>query len=184
MRRATLRRNPHAEEAAHDPAVRRQRERLAFGAKHLKLIRLLNWKDSYMWQRLPAFIRVWSILILGLLLIIPFLYLSSHETSSSKSIQSTSSLSQNDGSAAPPVAANAPAPNPPAPTPTKPTQGSAQAPAKAQVMSHDHMTAAPAASPAQTVGQAAPKVASATLSGDAAAGKLVFRKCQACHSLE
>src|SRR5665213_151379 len=139
MRRATLRRNPHAEEAAHDPAVRRQRKRLACGAKHLKLIRLLNWKDSYMWQRLPAFIREWSILIFGLLLIVPFLYLSSHETSSSKSIQSTSSLSQNDGSAAPPVAANAPAPSALAPTPAKSEKGSAQAPAKDTVMSHENM---------------------------------------------
>src|SRR5665213_3882377 len=111
MRRATLRRNPHAEEAAHDPAVRRQRKRLAFGAKHLKLIRLLNWKVSYMWQRLPAFIREWSILILGILLIVPFLYLSSQEASSSKSTESTPSLSQNEGAADRPVAAIAPAPS-------------------------------------------------------------------------
>jgi len=136
-----------------------------------------------MWQRLPAFIREWSILILGILLIVPFLYLSSHETSSSKSIQSTSSLSQNDGSAAPPVAANVPAPSPPAPTPAKPTQVSAPAPTKAPAMSHEHMAAAPAAPPAQTVGQTTPKVASEAVSGDVAAGKLVFRKCQACHSL-
>ena len=45
----------------------------------------------------------------------------------------------------------------------------------------------PAAAPAQTNGQAeaAPKAAVvAAVSGDVAAGKLVFRKCQACHSLE
>ena len=46
------------------------------------------------------------------------------------------------------------------------------------------MAAAPAAPPAQTVGQTTPKVATAAVSGDVAAGKLVFRKCQACHSLE
>ncbi len=51
-------------------------------------------------------------------------------------------------------------------------------------MSHEHMAAAPAAPPSQTVGQTTPKVASAAVSGDVAAGKLVFRKCQACHSLE
>ena len=47
------------------------------------------------------------------------------------------------------------------------------------------MAAAPAA-PAQTIGQAAPapKTAVAAVSGDVAAGKLVFRKCQACHSLD
>ena len=39
---------------------------------------------------------------------------------------------------------------------------------------------------AQTSGQGAPAPtpAIAPLSGDVAAGKLVFRKCQACHSLE
>ena len=46
------------------------------------------------------------------------------------------------------------------------------------------MAAAPAAPPAQTVGQATPNVAPAAVSGDVAAGKLVFRKCQACHSLD
>ncbi len=46
------------------------------------------------------------------------------------------------------------------------------------------MTAAPAAAPTQTVGQTTPKVATAVISGDVAAGKLVFRKCQACHSLD
>ena len=50
-------------------------------------------------------------------------------------------------------------------------------------MSHDRMAAAP---PAQTSGQgaSAPTAAVAPVSGDVAAGKLVFRKCQACHSLE
>ena len=46
------------------------------------------------------------------------------------------------------------------------------------------MAAAPAAPPAQIAGQASPNVAPAAVSGDVAAGKLVFRKCQACHSLE
>ncbi|MGC1696990.1 MAG: c-type cytochrome, partial [Pseudolabrys sp.] len=151
-------------------------------AKQLKFIRSLNWKDSYMWERLPTFIREWSILILGILLIVPFLYLSFQEAPSSKSIASAPSLSQNDGPADRPVAANAPAPS--APTPAKPAQGSAQAPAKAPAMSHEHMAAAPAAPPAQTVGQTTPKVVSAAVSGDVAAGKLVFRKCQACHSLD
>jgi len=50
-------------------------------------------------------------------------------------------------------------------------------------MSHDRMAAAPAA---QTSGQgaSAPAAAAAPVTGDVAAGKLVFRKCQACHSLE
>ena len=32
-----------------------------------------------MWQKLPAFIREWSILIVGILLIVPFFYLASDE---------------------------------------------------------------------------------------------------------
>jgi len=50
-------------------------------------------------------------------------------------------------------------------------------------MSHDNMATVPAA---QTGGQAgpAPTAAIAPVVGDVATGKLVFRKCQACHSLE
>jgi nitrite reductase (NO-forming) len=48
-------------------------------------------------------------------------------------------------------------------------------------MTHNH--AAAAATP--TTGQSAPPAATpAALTGDAAAGRQVFRKCQACHSLE
>lgn len=123
-----------------------------------------------MWQRLPAFVRDWSVLIIGVLLIIPALYLTSQEASSSKSTASAPSLSQDDAPAGRPVA-NAPTPSVPTP---KPAQVSAPAPAKAPAMSHEHMAAAPAV----------PNVAPAAVNGDVAAGKLVFRKCQACHSLE
>ncbi|MGN6490335.1 MAG: copper-containing nitrite reductase [Devosia sp.] len=48
-------------------------------------------------------------------------------------------------------------------------------------MTHNHAAAAPAPTP----GQSAPPAATpAALTGDAAAGRQVFRKCQACHSLE
>jgi nitrite reductase (NO-forming) len=62
-------------------------------------------------------------------------------------------------------------------------ENSAQVSAKAPAMSHDRMAAAPAA---QTSGQgaSAPTTAAAPITGDVATGKLVFRKCQACHSLE
>ena len=107
-----------------------------------------------MWQRLPAFIREWSILIVGILLIVPLLCLSSFEASSPKSIASVPSLSHNDESASRPTAADAPIPSPelsspPAPTPAKTAQVSAQATAKAPAVSHDRMAAA---APAQTSG--------------------------------
>jgi len=139
-----------------------------------------------MWQRLPAFIREWSILIVGVLLIVPFLYLSSYEASSSKSTSSVATLGQNAAPAREPMTADASGPSAqpssiPAPVSIK--KSSAQTSAEAPVMSHDRMAAAPAA---QTSGQgaSAPAAAAAPVTGDVAAGKLVFRKCQACHSLE
>jgi nitrite reductase (NO-forming) len=141
-----------------------------------------------MWQKLPSFIREWPILIGGILLIVPFLYFSSFEASPSKSTEGVPSLNRSGESASRSAAIVSPAPSAepssrPAPTPAKTAPNSAQAPAKAPVMSHDSMTAVPAA---QTSGQAAPAptAAIAPVVGDAATGKLVFRKCQACHSLE
>ena len=141
-----------------------------------------------MWQRLPPFIREWPILIVGILLIVPLLYFSSYEASSSKSTASAPSLSRPDESASRPTAARAQAPNAepsssPAPAPAKTTPNSAQAPAKAPVMSHDRVAVTPAA---QTSGQRVPSPTTTTAPGigDIATGKLVFRKCQACHSLE
>lgn len=56
-----------------------------------------------------------------------------------------------------------------------------QAAQAAPPMTHNHAAAAPA----PTTGQSAPPAAApVTLTGDAAAGRQVFRKCQACHSLE
>jgi nitrite reductase (NO-forming) len=141
-----------------------------------------------MWQRLPAFIREWPILIVGILLIAPVLYFSSFEASSSKSTASAPSLSRDGESAGRPMAADAQAPSAeqslrPAPPPAKTAPNSSQAPAKVLDMSHDRMAAAPSA---QTSGQGvpAPMTAIAPVIGDVATGKLVFRKCQACHSLE
>ena len=54
-----------------------------------------------MWQRLPAFIREWPILIVGILLIVPLLYFSSYDASSSKSTASAPSLSRNGESSRP-----------------------------------------------------------------------------------
>ena len=139
-----------------------------------------------MWQKLPAFIREWPILIVAILVIVPLLYFSSYDASSSKSITNAPSLNRRGESAGQPTAANAPAPSAeqsirPAPTSAKATPNSAQAPAKAQ--SHDRVAAAPSV---QTSGQGtpAPTAAIAPVIGDVATGKLVFRKCQACHSLE
>ena len=47
-----------------------------------------------MWQKLPAFIREWPILIVAILLIVPLLYFSSYDASSSKSIANAPSLNR------------------------------------------------------------------------------------------
>jgi nitrite reductase (NO-forming) len=85
-------------------------------------------------------------------------------------------------SPAPSKTASAPAPAPSAANPPAPTQNAASAPA------HNHAAPANKQQTAQSAPQpAAPapaaKAAPAALSADAAAGRAVFRKCQACHSL-
>lgn len=136
-----------------------------------------------MWQKLPAFIREWPILIVAILLIVPLLYFSSLDASSSKPTASSPALSRNSEPARQATVADAQAPiakqssSPPPPPPTKTTPNSAQPHAKAP--SHERMAASPSA---QTSGQGTPAPTAAI--GDVATGKLVFRKCQACHSLE
>ena len=71
---------------------------------------------------------------------------------------------------APPAAPMAP------PAPAQQTAQAVQAPAPA---THDH-----AATPSTTGQPAAAAASQPTATGDAAAGRQVFRKCQACHSLE
>jgi nitrite reductase (NO-forming) len=135
-----------------------------------------------MWQKLSSLIREWWILIAGIFLIVPFLYLSSQEASSSNSIGSELWASLCDEFSGHPTVAHTPNAKPyatPASAP-KIVQNSAPAPAKTPAMSHDKKSA----TLVQTVGQTTSNAAPAAVSGDVAAGKLVFRKCQACHSLE
>ena len=138
-----------------------------------------------MWQKMPKFIREWPILIIAGLLFVPMLYLTASEGTSSK----TTSREPSTSEAPAPPSARAPsrqlAPAQPAAT---------LAPAAAPPMSHDHTVAA--ASVAQTTSQvprgASTEAPSATpivavppsVSTEVAAGKLVYRKCQACHSTE
>jgi len=84
-----------------------------------------------MWQKLPAFIREWPILFVAILLIVPLLYFSSLDASSSKPTASPPSLSRNSEPARRAAVADAQAPiakqslRPP-PPPTKTAPNSAQ----------------------------------------------------------
>src|SRR3954453_8342257 len=136
-----------------------------------------------MWQKLPAFIRSWPILIVGVVLILSLFYLASSPGPSSQS--SAAALSQNSEPAPvsrPKPALNATAARQVERTPAAPPAAppATQAPA----MSHEQMAAAPAATQTSEQGAPASKTEVGAVTGDVATGKLVFRKCQACHSLE
>ncbi len=128
-----------------------------------------------MWQKLPAVIRNWPILIVGVALIVSFFYFASSQGPSSQ--RSAVGLNHSGETASRPnpvpgVSAEKTA------AMTAPSPSSTQAPA----MSHERMAAGSAATSGQA--RSAPKTEDAAVSGDVASGKLVFRKCQACHSLE
>ena len=119
-----------------------------------------------------SFLRNWSILVVGLCLIIPFFYLAS-QSSPSQSTRAEASAS--DKSAEAPARA--------APGPLAAAQAPARPNSPTPAMSHQQMAVA---SPAQTGGQSASvsPAAPSILPADAETGRLVFRKCQACHSLQ
>src|SRR5689334_4835558 len=88
----------------------------------------------------------------------------------------------------------APSPQPPASAATPSPSGAASPPAQDHMQDHmaaEHTATTPSPSPTTdqspaTPASNAPPPASTTApaTGDAAAGRLVFRKCQACHSIE
>jgi nitrite reductase (NO-forming) len=167
-----------------------------------------------MWDTAADALRRWSILLIGLVLIFGGFWLGTLLYSSDSPQARVTSGPQNPASDSRQVAQrNAPLPDASpspypttknAPSPAKPppsheqkaapptaqqapaTQSAAQAPKRNG--GHDHTAQAnPAAAPASS-GQAPARPANAATSsangGDPAAGRLVFRKCQACHSLE
>ena len=159
-----------------------------------------------MWPKIALLLRNWAILVTGICVIIPSLYLASSQSSSSQS--KTSAISASDSAASLEAATQLPSLDPasmthleprsshamsgavtgpvqPVSIPTKTgQQAAAQSPAQAIAKSPE--PTASTAMPAQTSGQAMPttKPAVGPMTADAAAGRLVFRKCQACHSLE
>ena len=157
-------------------------------------------------------LRDWYIVVIAVFAILAGLYLASNPSMLSRSAThptgapSAQALQSNTTSQSAPVAAqtsNASVTElvrPPTPAsaaaPTQPaaqfgsstTQATGGTPSAGQptvASAHDHVMAA-AAPPAQTTAQAGlqePRM-TATVDGDAAAGRQVYRKCQACHSLE
>ena len=160
-----------------------------------------------MWPTLRERLQDWYILIIALCLIIGVAIFASHQNTRSqtpasventevKKPENSSQLKNADNPPEASVVQNSPQPassqSPELPAPsTKAAQSSsnngsdradsiAAANDQTPAASHDHTSTAPA--PSQTSGQGPNSPAAAA--GDAAAGRQVFRKCQACHSLD
>ena len=146
-----------------------------------------------MWQRLQAVVRDWFILIIGVLVIVPGFYVASLPSPSLPAASSAPLPAQPDNSSHSPPAAQNAQPNG-APGQSAATQRSGQtaqhtssaAPAATRTAaeSHTHAAVAPAPLPqTSTPAVAATGTPAAITGGDSVAGRQVFRKCQACHSL-
>ena len=136
-----------------------------------------------MWETARANLREWYIVIIGLCVIAGGFFLASHQSSSTApSLPLQTAQAQHPTASAKPSATTTKAEQIPQPiAPVAVTQ--IQVPvAQSSPSPANHHTGAHAA-PADTQ---TPSVAGMTPTGggDPVAGRLVFRKCQACHSLE
>jgi nitrite reductase (NO-forming) len=135
--------------------------------------------------RILARLREWFILVIGVVLIGGGLVAVAWQADTPPPPPSTQNASAEQPASANKRAAVKPAPTPP---PAAPAAAPKAAPAKPSgemahaAAGHDHGSAAKQ-QVAQNSAQAAAPPAPAALSGDAARGRAVFRKCQACHSL-
>jgi nitrite reductase (NO-forming) len=152
-----------------------------------------------MWEVARAKLREWYIVGIGLFLIAGGLTLAAHQNSPTPAVEQTAASVPEAASRTPQhpttAAMNAlPAPRAPA-APAVAAQPSAAVPRPAPATANVPQTAAPIPAPpahehvaaADTAPASAqtPQVSNAmdgALRGDAAAGRQVFRKCQACHS--
>jgi nitrite reductase (NO-forming) len=134
-----------------------------------------------MWTAIRANLSQWYIAGIGIFLIAGGLFLASHWSSSPAPV----AAAQDRQSPALEIAARASPPTLPAmpkatatAAPSAPSIQQPSAPASAPALDHS-MTQSMTTAQAQPASGAAP-----INGGDAAAGRLVFRKCQACHSME
>jgi nitrite reductase (NO-forming) len=149
----------------------------------------------WVWENARAKLREWYIVVIGLCLIAGGFFLASHQPSPSAALSVMAQVGKPPPGSQ--MAAPAPQPAPPATSATAKQTSSPPAPvASANVRepaaqpspppAHEHsMTHTTAAADMQTSAQAQPAAgAPPTAGGDPGAGRLVFRKCQACHSME
>src|ERR1700722_8536089 len=150
-----------------------------------------------MWEAARVKLGDWYIVVIALVLIGGGFFLASHQSSSTAPAAAGHSANpspapetaappqhQHQMAAAAPSATSTAAPNPASAAPAAPAK--APPPVAQQSSSDDHaamhkMAAAEPQAQAPTTSGAA---AAPPAGGDAAEGRLVFRKCQACHSME
>jgi len=169
----------------------------------------LSGKGWEMWADIKAILRSWSILLVGGCLILGGLVLAAGQATVPGSM-TPSSPEQNmqperqaaapppaetkkpaETRASPPAGSNAPAAaaksnsTPAAQAPAQPPHSAAAEPPAPPDRNRAQSSSPPAsAQTAQAQRPPTPVAAAANVSGDAAAGRQVFRKCQACHSME
>lgn len=158
-----------------------------------------------MWHTVTETLRRWTILLVGVVLLLggfvvgPALYPSGEAAPNTPTASTAHSPPEPQQQTTHNVASKAPAPDKPAPAPaateapgTASSGKVASAPPQQAASGHDRTAHATPAPPPITSGQSAPAaqpsapVAAAATggTGDVAAGRLVFRKCQACHSMD
>jgi nitrite reductase (NO-forming) len=165
-----------------------------------------------MWHTVTEALRRWIILVAGVILLLgglvggTALYPPGNATPKTQTASTDHSSPGPQRQAAHDVAPKQPAPGKPMPEHERAQSAPAASPETSRTASsgkmastqmqqaspaHDHMAQATPSPPPTTHGQAAPPAkpsapvaAAAGGTGDAAAGRLVFRKCQACHSMD
>ena len=157
-----------------------------------------------MWARIRETLADWSILIVAICLIAGGLFAAAHQAPAPTTMEQ-STTQPPPGPAPTNVAKSQPPQRAPSATPSAPSQPSAQPPPASPApspaapvaaakqpsapASHDHgtQTTAATAPPPAAASEKAPVATAAAATpggGDAAAGRLVYRKCQACHSMD
>jgi nitrite reductase (NO-forming) len=151
-----------------------------------------------MWETAGAKLRDWYIVVIALLLFGGGFFLASHQSSSTApaAVHTASPSPALETAAAPlaqhqqQVAAAAPAAtataasNPPPTPPAAAPKASQPAGRPSSSDEHAAMHTTAAAEPQTQAPAAGGAAAAPQTGGEAAAGRLVFRKCQACHSME
>ena len=152
--------------------------------------------EPIMWETARTRLRDWYIVIIAIVVIAGGFFVASHQSSSTAPAAAVDSAApspavsaaalpqpQHPMTAAVPAAPSRAASSPPVPTPAAASKASHP---PALPSSNDERAAMHTMAAAEPQPQA-PTAGSATATppgGDAAAGRLVFRKCQACHSTE